>query len=314
MKISLLQIFDLSSLVLESFIGYYLYKDNKKRLSISLLKTINFYDIINDIIYILFISTSSIIFMIYMFFMSRKKFLIFVCFLTLYNSYFNLFFIFLLIPIYFFNLNLPLDSRIIENIKSRKKTLGCYTVYYIICLFCTITSLNLVLHINYRGFKRLIFIFMNFVMIFDLSKKISVNIVLLIFKSRESFCLRFLTKIKATGNVCISSFLKIFSVFYISPINEDFIVIYSLLNDISYFETVAQIRNYKNRIFLETRFLLYPYIFNILYVFYRNIKLRFYDEYSKMMYFLYIHIFFIEIYQSISYYHKLQDHEESNKI
>ncbi|KAF5140663.1 hypothetical protein AAJ76_1400019092 [Vairimorpha ceranae] len=312
-KISKCQIFDFISIVVESAVGYYLYRNNKKQFYLGLLKTINIKQIALDILLMIFISISSLIVMIFMFMWNVYILMTFIIVSILYISCKNTLFLWLFLPLYFFKTGLVDDPRVRSTIYLKLPVLVCFAIYNHINLFISIVILELVLSTDYNGFMKILFLFMNLIMIFNITKKISVNTILLLFKYRDGYIESFITRIKAIGIVCMSSILKIFSVFYLSPWIEDFIVIYSLNHDTSYFESVIELKKLEIKKCHRARFLLYPYTIIMVYFTYNYVNLTFFGTYQKIIFFLDFHIFYIEIYQTISDYYRLIDSEMACK-
>ncbi|EQB61753.1 hypothetical protein NAPIS_ORF00676 [Vairimorpha apis BRL 01] len=166
----------------------------------------------------------------------------------------------------------------------------------------------MVLNADYIGFKLMIFVFMNIIMIFNLIKKTSVNVILLLFYYDNNLCANVLNRFYLMGNICTASLCKIFSFIYIDNENENYISIYSLIYKKSYYETVKELKNIKLNQKISVRLLLYPYVIISMFLIHKNAYFTFFSSYQKHLLIFESHILFIEIFFTIQAYIILNDH------
>ncbi|KAK6091013.1 hypothetical protein P3W45_000258 [Vairimorpha bombi] len=308
------QILDFFSIFIELYLGYYLYKDNKKHLTLELIFTIDFNEILVDILKMIAVSFSSIFLMISMYLCYSKLFIVLICLSLLCISYFNIFYVVLLGCLTLYDDDYRRDFRVLDLIFSKFSVLVYYSLYNLLGLFISITVLKLVLNINYKGFKLLVFVFMNALMAFNVIKKISVNVILLLFRSNIGYLENILIRTISKGNTSMASLMKFFSFLYISPNLENYIVMYSILNNTSYFESVTNLKKIRIRYEIKIRWILYPYTAVMVYVVETFLILKFFGDYEKFLFFLDIHIFYIELYFNILAYYNLLDSIEEEKV
>lgn len=315
MKLNWRQIYDFWALALESLVCLHLYRGNKKKITLDILRNIEYHNLANDALLVILFSFISITLLLFLY-LSNPRILVLIntimaliicSFLIQSRLVGCIIFIFqsvCCLPL-FLHKNTELLRSYLKSKSYMNVTKKMMPLFFIFSFSKTIVSViifQVLVSINFKGHRFILFILINVVFTFAMTKKVMAETVLLfIHKSSDTGILKaIIGRILCIGTIALSSLVKPVFILIGNSEIEEYAMIYAIVHNETYFKSFGIVKKIVDdreytipRVYV--RWLLYPFVCCSMYLAYRFFsKNFFFDSYELLTLIFYLHATIVE--------------------